>query len=253
MTACGRQLERAPGAFLAAHVGEVGRGCGAVAVRRERRLGLQLELAAQVGGGLGEMPDRHRGDAGESRLARRVGRTEETLGTEPPCALGDGEDAADAPQPPVERELADRGGALERAARELLRRREQRERDRQVEAGALLAQLGRREVDRDAARREVQLGGGDPAANALARLLAGAVGEPDDREAGNAVANVRLDVDPSRLEADERMRDRACKHDIDARGDHGDREYRGFVARLRPRARRGRPRSTRRRGGRCGG
>jgi hypothetical protein len=42
--------------------------------------------------------------------------------------------------------------------------------------------------------------------------LAGAVGEADDREAGDAVTNVRLHVDAARLEADERMRDRACKH-----------------------------------------
>jgi hypothetical protein len=39
-----------------------------------------------------------------------------------------------------------------------------------------------------------------------------AVREADDREAGDAVADVRLDVDPTRLEADEGMRDRACKH-----------------------------------------
>ena len=51
-----------------------------------------------------------------------------------------------------------------------------------------------------------------PRANTLTGLLAGAVGEADDGEAGNAVANVRLDVDAARLEADERMRDRACKH-----------------------------------------
>ena len=107
---------------------------GSVAVRRERRLRLQLELAAQVGDGLGEVPDRDRGDAGERRLAGGVGRAEEALGTEPPRALGDGEHAADPAQATVERELADRSGALERAARQLLRRREQRERDREVEA-----------------------------------------------------------------------------------------------------------------------
>ena len=158
------------------------------------------------------MPDRDRGDAGESRFSSRVRRTQETLGAEPPRALGNGEDAADPAQPAVERELADRGGALERAARKLLRRSEERERDRQVEAGTLLAQLRRREVDGDPPRREAQLGGGDPGANALTGLLASTVGKPDDREAGDAVANVRLDVDATWLEADERMRDRACKH-----------------------------------------
>src|SRR5581483_8866231 len=98
------------------------------------------------------------------------------------------------------------------ASRQLPRSRQQSKRDREVETGAFLPQLGRCEVDGDAARREAQLGGGDPASDPLTRFLAGAIGEADDREAGNAVANVRLDVDASRLEADERMRDRACKH-----------------------------------------
>ena len=79
VAARGGELERAPGAFLAAHVGEVRRRSSGRAVRRERLLGLQLQLAAQVGGRLGEVPDRDRGDASESRLARGVGRTEEAL------------------------------------------------------------------------------------------------------------------------------------------------------------------------------
>src|SRR6185437_9447076 len=123
-----------------------------------------------------------------------------------------GEDAADPAQAAVERELADRSRSFERAARQLLRRREERERDRQVEAGALLAQLGRCEVDRDASLGELQLGGRDSTSDALTSLLARSVGEADDREAGNAVANVRLHVYSARLESDERMRDCACKH-----------------------------------------
>ncbi len=144
--------------------------------------------------------------------ARRVGRAEQALDAEATCALGNREDAADPPQAAVERELPDRGGAVERAPRQLSRRRQHRQRDRQVEARPLLAQLRGREVDGDPAGREAQLRGGDARANALPRLLAGTVGEADDGEARDAVANVRLHVDPARLEADERMRDRACKH-----------------------------------------
>jgi hypothetical protein len=66
---CRRQLERAPGAFLPANVREVGRRRRALSVRRQRRLGLQLALAAEVGDGLCEVPDRDRGDAGESRFS----------------------------------------------------------------------------------------------------------------------------------------------------------------------------------------
>jgi hypothetical protein len=183
-----------------------------VAVRRERRLWLELQLATEVRDRLREMPDRHRSNAGKGSLSRRVGRTEKAFDAEAPRAFGDGEDTTDPSQATVEGQLADGGGPLERTARHLLRSSEQRQRDRQVESGTLLAQLGRRKVDRDAARRKVQLGRGNPAADPLARLLAGAVGEPDDREAGNAVADVGFHVDAARLESDESVRDRACKH-----------------------------------------
>ena len=54
------------------------------------------------------------------------------------------------------------------------------------------------------------------AANAVLRLLAGAVGQPDDRERRLLTrAQVRLDLDTARLEADERERDRATEHAFD--------------------------------------
>jgi hypothetical protein len=48
-------------------------------------------------------------------------------------------------------------------------------------------------------------------------LLAGAVRESHDREAGDAGLKVRLDLDLPRLEADESMGDRACKQSCDGR------------------------------------
>jgi hypothetical protein len=44
------------------------------------------------------------------------------------------------------------------------------------------------------------------------RLLARAIREADDRESGHAGLKVRLDLDPSRLETDESMGDRASEH-----------------------------------------
>jgi hypothetical protein len=46
----------------------------------------------------------------------------------------------------------------------------------------------------------------------MLRLLARAVGEPDDREAGNTSLEMRFDLDTTRLEADESMRDGAREH-----------------------------------------
>ena len=89
---------------------------------------------------------------------------------------------------------------------------EDRKRDRQVEARALLPQAGRREVDGDPPHREHELGRGDPAAHPFLCLLARAVGEADDRERRPGELQVRLDLDPARIETDERMGDRAGEH-----------------------------------------
>src|SRR5207237_1322952 len=97
-------------------------------------------------------------------------------------------------------------------ARNLSRRCEQRQCDRQVEARALLLQLCRREIDGRFVTGPFELGGLDAAAYALFRLLARAVDEPDERERRHAALDVRLDLDAARLEADEGERDRACKH-----------------------------------------
>ena len=165
----GGDLERAPRALLSSDVREVGQRRRVVRARRHDRV--RLELAAQVGDRVGEVPHRDRLDAGERRLGRRLARAEHALEPHAPRALGDREHAADAAQAPVERELADGRVPVELVVRQLLRRREHRERDRQVVARALLAEAGRREVDGDAAARELQLGRGDAALDALARLV----------------------------------------------------------------------------------
>ena len=68
------------------------------------------------------------------------------------------------------------------ARRHLVARGQDAAGDRQVEPRALLSQVGRGEVDRDAALREREARVEDRAADALARLAHGAVPEADDRE-----------------------------------------------------------------------
>ena len=60
--------------------------------------------------------------------------------------------------------------------------------------------------------RPIELCRGDSAADALLRLLAGAVGEPDDRERGHRALEVRFDLDATCVEPDERMRDGPRQH-----------------------------------------
>jgi len=100
----------------------------------------------------------------------------------------------------------------ETGAWELMRCPEQRQGDRQIESRALLLQLRWCEVDRDMAPRKLQLCGKNSTTYALLRFLAGAVGKPDDREHWDAVLQVSFDLDAARIEADERVRDRACEH-----------------------------------------
>ena len=90
----------------------------------------------------------------------------------------------------AQRQLADERRAARRGP-DLLRPEQDPERDREVERRAGLALLGRREVDRDPARRVDEAGVPDRAADALASLLERGVGQADDREAGQPAARRR--------------------------------------------------------------
>ena len=67
----GCELERATRTLLAPHVCQIGRLRRGPAVRR-RIVGRRVALAAEVGGHLGEMPNRHGLDPREGRLGRRT-------------------------------------------------------------------------------------------------------------------------------------------------------------------------------------
>ena len=124
-----------------ADVGEVGQRRSGGAARRRQRI--RLELAAQIRDRVGEVAERRPARCPRAPPRRRLRRAEHALEAHPPRALGDGEDAADAAEPAVERELADRRVPVELVVRQLPRRGEHRERDRQVVARAFLAQPGR--------------------------------------------------------------------------------------------------------------
>src|SRR5439155_20856629 len=128
----------------------------------------------------------------------------------------------------VERELPDRRMLGEAAVRYLPRSGKERERDGDVEAGALLAELGRGEVDDQAAVGPEQLRRADGAGHALLRLLTRAVGQADDRERRRASAQVRFDLDLPWFETHECMRDCACEH-----GGHRTGEMRACLCRIR--------------------
>ena len=101
---------------------------------------------------------------------------------------------------------------LARVVRDRADRRHQAERDRQVVVAAFLGQVGGREIDGDAARRQREPGGDQRAAHPLARLGHRLVGEADDVEGRQSGRDLHLHVDRARLDALERDRGDPLDH-----------------------------------------
>jgi hypothetical protein len=89
----------------------------------------------------------------------------------------------------------------------------QPERDRQVVVAAFLRQVGGREVDGDAARRQCQSRGHQRRAHPLARLRHGLVRQADDVERRQPRRHLHLDVDGAGFDALERHCRDPLNHD----------------------------------------
>ncbi len=181
MAAGGGDLERALGGLLALDVGELGivrrvldqarRGrrehlmAAEVVDQREQRRGREdLDVAAEPG----RLAAARRG-ADQAEVARRRGDRGR-------------QHARDRQHRAIERELAERQVALHRIRRHGAHADQQAERDRQVEMAALLGEIGRREVDRDALGRQAEAHRAERAPDPLARFGDRLVGQPDHGE-----------------------------------------------------------------------
>jgi hypothetical protein len=187
---------------LSLDVGEVGiNGCrrgGGGDRRRERRLPLQMRAHLEQGG-RGQHP--HTGN--QSAFGRALRRQHEAA-SRVARAARHGERTAHRAQLARERELARELVRIELRGGQLTGRSEDAERDRQVEAAAFLRQLGRREIDRDPPRRELEAAVRERSAHAFAAFLHLRLREPDDGEAGEPGPDVHLDVDRGGVEPGER-------------------------------------------------
>ena len=83
-------------------------------------------------------------------------------------------------------------------------RRENPQSDRQVQARSLLAQVGRGQTDRDAARGHVESRVADGGAYPVGALAHRGVGQADRVDAGQAAVDVALDEQWNRFDAEER-------------------------------------------------
>ncbi len=150
----------------------------------------------------------HRGAARERGLGCVRGRQHQRA----PGTCGRkrcGEHPAHRAQAAVQRELAAQLQAGELPLGHLARGGEDADRDREVEAPALLGQVGRRQVYGNAALGKLELRRLDRRTHTIARLAHLGVGEADEVELGQAVAEMDLDRDRRRLDPVER----ACMHE----------------------------------------
>ncbi len=247
-----RDLERTAGRDKPAHVREVD---DRVLLGRRRRgssdaIVVPGDRRPRQGGrrGTSRPPDpddrrrlRHRADGDgldpgrERRFRPRLGRDDH-----PPHAASrerdrHRQDARDAADLAAEAELPDQPDAVLTRA-ELLGSQEDAEGDRQVERRAGLAQLGGREVDRDAAWWMVEARVAQRPAHTLPRLRQRGVRQPDDREPGQARGDVHLDADDPAGDADERGGQEGCEHERHGSRGHSPPAYREPPRRRRARA-----------------
>ena len=201
-----RELEGALRALLPRDVREVDLRDGRGVLDRDARRERERRAAREVADHLAEVCGAAHARPGNRSRLRRVLGGDDDVGE----AAGDRvrharEAAAERPQHAVERELAEQ--QLRRlAVGELAARTKHGDGDGEVEAGALLASVRRREVHGDAAQRELEAAVADRGAHALARLLHRGVGQADEVHAGEARGDVDLDRHELRVEAPERAR-----------------------------------------------
>ena len=206
------QLKCAASTFLAPDIRQV-KPARLRAGPIDRRLNRgRIALPAQVRDGLGKVPHGDGLDSCKRGLRRTFRRAQELLNPAATSAFGSREHTTDRSQASVETELADGRMLRDAFRRHLTGSGQNGQGDWQIETRAFLAKLGRRQVDGNPMSRPLQLRGGNPAAHTMLGLLAGAVSQADERECRQAVLKVRLDVDPARVEPDQRMRNRSCEH-----------------------------------------
>ena len=213
----GRDLEPRDQRVVAAHLRQL--GIGRIAAGRLVRERGRLDVAAQSRDEVLQGVDADDLDPGHERgLASARARDDEPFELRAADALRHGEDAAHGADLARQRELADHRRALDRRLVELMGGDEQRDRERQVERRPDLAQVGRREVDRDAAQRELVAGVHQRGAHPLAGLAHGLVREADDGEGGQPLPDVGLHPDPPSLDAVDREGHDPGEHQAHAPG-----------------------------------
>jgi hypothetical protein len=140
----------------------------------------------------------------DRRLSFVGGRNDHLVGARVADRCHEGHDTVHRPQGSVESQLPDQRAARQaRHGRQLPRGSEDADGDRQVVPGAVLRQVGRRQVDRDAARRRLEATVAERTSDSLAGLLHLAAGKAHDRQRGQTERHVHLNADRDAVDAEQ--------------------------------------------------
>ncbi len=211
MPAGGSDFQRALGLLLAFDLAEIDvvmirraeRG-GKIAGRRFKRTQAleKLERLAQA------LDSEHRGPLADHRRLRRVlARQEHAVELARAGQQRGRQRAADSFDPAVEREFAeDQVGAQPSAILEHVLRGENSKRERKIERRALLAGVGRREVNRHLASRKLEPRIFERRLDPVERFLDRALRQPDQPMRRYPRSDVDLDFDRKRVNSDQRAR-----------------------------------------------
>ena len=132
-------------------------------------LGLDRLAALEKRGGLAKIRDGVNFQSiDDGGLGGVVAWNHDTVHADRARLEGDGQHAFHAPHGTGQREFSDHQDALELGGLELLAGGEHADADRQIEARALLADVGRGEVDGNAAQRHLEAGVGEGGGDAVA-------------------------------------------------------------------------------------
>ena len=216
VAAGGRDLEHALGCLLALDLGEVGvvravllhqglrRRQGLLAAQmvdqgkqRRRRDDARRRKAGAVGSGAGLV----RGLEAAPRGLAPANRRADHAATRCPGSDRRGQDAGHAHQRAIEGQLAENDVALDALAGDHAQRGEQADGDRQVVMAAFLGEIGGREVDRDALRRQREPERTERRPHPLPAFAHRLVGQADQGEAEITGRHQHLDVDRQDVDA----------------------------------------------------
>jgi hypothetical protein len=211
VAAGGGDFERAFGALLAFDVGKVERQ--AIHFEDFRLWPRQHLRAFEM---IGELDERRGGDdldfgARPGRFRSAGGRAHQALAARIGADRGR-QHAGHRRDRAIEPEFAQHREAGQRIVRNGADRRHQAECDRQIVVTAFLGQIGGRQIDGDAARRQRKPGRDQSRAHPLARFGHRLVGKADDGEGRHARRDLDLDVNGADFDALERNRGDALDH-----------------------------------------